>query len=105
MRYDVMLMTAIANKLNKAPSEYMKKFYFDAISYDPTILQSLINLVGPDRIMFGTDNPFFPPLHAGDINTATWPSTVKVQQSIGSLANVAHRDQISFGNAAKLFQL
>jgi predicted TIM-barrel fold metal-dependent hydrolase len=96
---------AIANKLQHAPSEYMKRFYYDAIAYDPTILQSLINLVGPDRIMFGTDNPFFPPLNVPDINTASWPSTVKVQQSIGSLPNSTHRDQVNFGNAVKLFNL
>ena len=58
---------AIGNKLKHAPSEYMKKLYFDAISYDPKILQALINLVGPDRVMFGTDNPFFPPVGADDI--------------------------------------
>jgi hypothetical protein len=28
--------------------------------------------------MFGTDNPFFPPLGVKDIASASWPSTEKV---------------------------
>jgi hypothetical protein len=28
--------------------------------------------------MFGTDNPFFPPLGVKDISSASWPSTEKV---------------------------
>jgi len=35
-------------------------------------------MVGEDRIVFGTDNPFFPPLGASDVTVAEWPSTKKV---------------------------
>lgn len=96
---------AIATKLQHAPSEYMKRFYFDAISYDPKILQALIAQVGPERIMFGTDNPFFPPMNVPDVTTATWPSTVKVQSSINALEEQKQQDLIKFGNATKLFNL
>ncbi len=49
---------AIANRLNHIPSYYLKKMYFDAISYDNTALEGLVKLVGSDRIMFGTGKNF-----------------------------------------------
>lgn len=47
-------MVAIANRLHHQPSDYLKRMYFDAISYDSTALEGLMKLVGSDRIMFGT---------------------------------------------------
>jgi predicted TIM-barrel fold metal-dependent hydrolase len=70
---------AICNRLQHKPSDYFKKMYFDAISYDGNALETLVNQVGSDRIVFGTDNPFFPPLHTDDYNKAEWPSTTKVK--------------------------
>lgn len=96
---------AIAKRLNNAPSHYLKKMYFDAISYDPTILQSVVNLLGEDRVLFGTDNPFFPPLDSPDIMTATWPSTIKVQECISSLSSKETQDKIRYLNAKRLFNL
>jgi aminocarboxymuconate-semialdehyde decarboxylase len=77
--------------------------YFDAISYDQIALEGLIKMVGSDRIMFGTDNPFFPPLDTTDIFKAQWPSTVKVQECINSLQNHKESQNISYLNAKKLF--
>jgi predicted TIM-barrel fold metal-dependent hydrolase len=79
--------------------------YFDAISYDKIALESLVKMVGSDRIMFGTDNPFFPPLNVPDITKASWPSTVKVQDCIQSLGNQNERDRISYLNAKNLFKI
>ncbi len=98
-------MIAVANRLNDIPSNYLKKMYFDAISYNPVALQNLISMVGSDRIMFGTDNPFFPPVGvpADKVTTASWPSTVKVQQCIDGLSDPAQRALIRNGNAKTLF--
>lgn len=81
--------------------------YFDAISYNSVALQGLVNMVGSDRIMFGTDNPFFPPVGvpADKVTSASWPSTVKVQKCIGELPSADHQKQIQFGNAKRLFGL
>lgn len=76
---------AIANRLNEAPTAYLKKMYFDAVSYSTPALESLIAQVGDDRIMFGTDNPFFPPLGVEDITQAVWPSTTEVYKTIDKL--------------------
>jgi len=93
---------AIANRLHKKPTDYLKSMYFDAVSYSPIALESLINLVGADRIMFGTDNPFFPPLGVQDIHTAQWPSTVKVHECIGALPSKEHQQLILYQNAKRL---
>lgn len=81
--------------------------YFDAISYNPVALQGLVSLVGADRIMFGTDNPFFPPVGvpASEVSSATWPSTVKVQQCIAQLDSAQHQKMIQFENAKRLFNI
>ena len=52
----------LANFLKKSPSEYLKLMYYDAVTYQPASLNCVASLVGSDRLMFGTDNPFFPPL-------------------------------------------
>ncbi len=99
---------AVCNRLKHAPSDYLKRFYFDAISYGEPALKSLISIVGEDRIMFGTDNPFFAPLSVppGDIATAKvkWPSASKVLDVVDGLGPKVSQ-QILFGNANKIFKI
>lgn len=35
----------------------LKKFYFDAVLYNPEAIKLLVDIVGSDRVMFGTENP------------------------------------------------
>lgn len=42
----------------RAPSEYLHHFLFDTVVYDPRPLRFLIELVGPENAVFGTDHPF-----------------------------------------------
>ena len=44
--------------VGKLPSEYLKQLYFDSLVYTKEQLRHLINEVGPDRIVIGTDFPF-----------------------------------------------
>jgi aminocarboxymuconate-semialdehyde decarboxylase len=76
--------------------------YFDAISYSPQALQQLIGFVGTERLFFGTDNPFFPPLHSKDIFKNEWPSTKKVYSTIASLNDKEAETKILRDNAVKL---
>ena len=39
------------------PSEYMKRIWYDCITYDPRALAYLVSIVGHDRVLFGTDYP------------------------------------------------
>jgi aminocarboxymuconate-semialdehyde decarboxylase len=42
----------------RRPSEYLDRFLFDTVLYDRRPLEFLIELVGPERVVFGTDHPF-----------------------------------------------
>jgi aminocarboxymuconate-semialdehyde decarboxylase len=44
--------------INKPPSEYLKKLYFDTVVFDERELAHLIDIWGADHIMLGTDYPF-----------------------------------------------
>ncbi len=48
-----------AQKYLKKPfSEYLRKLYYDAIIYHSPGLNCVLELVGSDRLLFGTDHPF-----------------------------------------------
>jgi aminocarboxymuconate-semialdehyde decarboxylase len=42
----------------KAPSEHLKRIWFDTVVYDPMALRHLIDRVGPSQVVIGTDYPF-----------------------------------------------
>lgn len=72
------------------PTDYLRRIWYDCITYDPGALRYLISVVGADRVLFGTD----------------WPH--QVHDIAGSLANTAalpadQRDAIRGGNARRLF--
>jgi aminocarboxymuconate-semialdehyde decarboxylase len=41
-----------------APSEYLKRIWFDSLVYEPAALRRLIDVVGPGQVVVGTDYPF-----------------------------------------------
>ena len=40
------------------PSDYLRRFFYDSIVFSPGALRYLIDLVGADRVVVGTDYPF-----------------------------------------------
>jgi aminocarboxymuconate-semialdehyde decarboxylase len=42
----------------RPPLEYLDRFYFDTVVFDPRSLDFLIELAGPGHVLFGTDLPF-----------------------------------------------
>ncbi|WP_142850841.1 amidohydrolase family protein [Telmatospirillum sp. J64-1] len=40
------------------PKDLLRRFYFDSLVFEPQALRYLIDLVGADRIVIGTDSPF-----------------------------------------------
>ena len=78
----------------RRPSEYLKRFTYDTISYDEDIMDELIKLVGIERIMMGSDYCF-------DIG---YEEPVKVVTQMKSL-NDKQREQILWSNAARLLKL
>ncbi len=43
---------------SQPPSAYLKRFYYDSIVYSEPALRFLIDTVGIDRVVFGTDWPY-----------------------------------------------
>jgi len=41
-----------------SPYDLLRRFYFDALTHDAKAARHLINMVGPDRVVLGTDHPF-----------------------------------------------
>jgi len=44
--------------IKSKPSSYLKKIYFDTITFDPTMLKHLIDVYGADHVLLGTDYPY-----------------------------------------------
>jgi aminocarboxymuconate-semialdehyde decarboxylase len=45
-------------KTRTSPAELLRRFYFDALTHDPEAARHLINRVGADRVVIGSDHPF-----------------------------------------------
>jgi aminocarboxymuconate-semialdehyde decarboxylase len=44
--------------IRKKPSSSLEKFYFDTITFDPGMLQQLVERFGADHVLLGTDYPY-----------------------------------------------
>ncbi len=79
--------------LKKRPSSYLRRFTYDTISHAPESLNYLINLVGADRVMMGSDYCF-------DMG---YERPVKVVTALK--LSRADQEKILSGNAARLLRL
>lgn len=43
--------------IGRKPSEYLRNVYYDTCLYDPAVLGALVRIVGPDRLLLGSDWP------------------------------------------------
>ena len=72
---------------------YVRRFHYDYLTYHPEGLRFLLDLVGSDRIVVGTDS-----FNARDIE---YPSAVVDQFKLPAV----DRERILRGNAVRLFRL
>ena len=49
-------LCAVDNDVN--PKEYLGKFYLDSLVHDAAVLRYIVELIGEDRVLLGTDYPF-----------------------------------------------
>ena len=82
-------------KLQHPFMDYVQRFHYDTLAYYPETLRFLINLVGSDRVLIGTDNAF------GATLAMEYPHTLVDQLNLPQ----ADRDLILKGNATRLFRL
>lgn len=63
-----------------------EQIYLDAVIYSSVGLKAAIDASGADRLMFGTDHPFFPPLESdvqGEWESSTFNKTA-IERAVGS---------------------
>ncbi len=77
--------------IKNPPSSYLEKFYFDSITFDPEMLQRLIDKFGADHVVLGTDYPY-------DMGEDDPLGLIKQVKRLPKTA----RDLIQGGNAARL---
>jgi predicted TIM-barrel fold metal-dependent hydrolase len=91
-------------KSRKTVWEILKKnIYLDAVVYSDVGLKAAIQASGGDRIMFGTDHPFFPPLEG---EGEKWVSVETNYEAIKSaLGSGSEAKEGLGGNAIRVLNL
>ena len=81
-----------------------KNIYLDAVIYSEVGLEAAIKASGEDRVMFGTDHPFFPPLESGD---APWQSVQSNYEAIRGALETTEKgvSGVLGGNAMRVLKL
>jgi aminocarboxymuconate-semialdehyde decarboxylase len=75
------------------PSSYLDRFYYDTVTFTERNLRFLIDVVGVDRVVFGTDYPA--PMRLED--------PVRLIEGLGSLSG-DERERLLRGTAAQIFE-
>ncbi|KAH7931191.1 amidohydrolase 2 [Leucogyrophana mollusca] len=112
----------VAKRLKHNARYYLGQLYYDAVAYGPEELDFVSGIIGrssrygagggqyqtqigSQRLLFGTDHPFFPPLEASQ----KWQS---VEDNLGAIRaahwnglGVAAQDDVMGNNALRLFGL
>lgn len=75
------------------PSAYLKRFWYDTCVFDPVLIARLVETVGADRVMLGSDYPF-------DMGDDDPVGTFDKAEIAGT-----ERQRIVHDNAARLFRI
>jgi aminocarboxymuconate-semialdehyde decarboxylase len=79
---------------DQTPSVYMKRLHYDTMVFQPLYLRHLVEIVGVDRVMLGTDFPF-------DMGDTDPIGLINATEGLTD----QDREAISGGNAARLFAI
>jgi aminocarboxymuconate-semialdehyde decarboxylase len=58
LRHAHQAIAAAGERLREPPEDSMRRFYYDTVTHDPTVLRALVEFAGADRVLLGTDHPF-----------------------------------------------
>jgi aminocarboxymuconate-semialdehyde decarboxylase len=86
-----------SNRTKQPIASYLRRFYYDSLTYWPPSLHYLVEMVGSDRVVLGTDNMYGP----GNNQLTDQPHSVIDQANFSD----ADRDLILRGNLKRLFKL
>jgi len=82
----------VAKQASRLPSEYLSRLYVDTVVHSPAVLRFLVDTMGADQVLVGTDYPF----EMGD------DDPVALVDAVPGL-EPSQRDAILSGNARRLF--
>jgi aminocarboxymuconate-semialdehyde decarboxylase len=81
------------SRLVESPEDSLRRFFYDTVVHDAGLLRSLVETVGADRVLLGSDHPF----DMGDLRPA---ETVRAAQ-----LDPADESAVLGGNASRLLGL
>jgi aminocarboxymuconate-semialdehyde decarboxylase len=81
-------------KIKHKPSHYLKKLHLDTVTYNPPAVKMVLDWVGVDHVLYGSDAP---PL------TSLKPRAIKLVRDLD--VSDTDREKIFSGNAKKLLKL
>jgi aminocarboxymuconate-semialdehyde decarboxylase len=81
-------------KIKHAPSHYLKMMYLDTVCYNRPAVKMVLEWMGPDRVLYGSDAP---PL------TSLKPRAIKLIQDLD--IPLADKEKIFWSNARRLLKL
>ncbi|KZT57094.1 amidohydrolase 2 [Calocera cornea HHB12733] len=92
-----------ASRLAHDARYYLGRMWYDAVAYGPEELAFVVPTRGTDRLLCGTDHPFFPPLKGEEM----WMS---VTENLDAVENApgwseGEKEGVRGGNAVELFGL
>jgi aminocarboxymuconate-semialdehyde decarboxylase len=80
--------------IDRHPSDYLKRFYYDTVNFDPRALRLAVEFAGAGQLLAGSDYPHL------------ISSMAKMKESIASMPiAAAERAMILGGNAARLYRI
>ena len=85
-------MPACRERIQRPPSEYLRRLYYDSVLYEAEALRSCLDLAGPGHVLFGSDYPH----NIGDMRGCL--------ARVDALAPTV-RHAVRGANAAELFRL
>jgi len=81
-------------RISRAPSEYLREFYFDTVNFDPVALREAVDFAGADHVLAGSDYPH----QIGSI--------ASMKESLAAVKVTPEERSRMFGeNAARLYRL
>ena len=90
MRHAHGFQTQARSRLRESPEDSIKRFRFDTLTHDDALLRALIDYVGPEQVLLGSDYPF-------DMGDARHVDTVRA-------LGLPHEDEAAIlaGNAERM---
>jgi aminocarboxymuconate-semialdehyde decarboxylase len=93
LRHATSFQPQARSRLRGAFDDSLRRFYYDTVTFDGDLLRALVDYVGPERVLLGTDRPF-------DMGT-----TRSVEEVRALRLPEAQERALLGGNAERLFAL